>query len=429
MSDNSAINQWRACYLGELKNWQEMLSPVQQKQGEIIRQNWDLSRYVARISPLDSRTMIFCPPHSLLNMAPNQQHRGDYGTGIFEGSSAEPTVDAAGKISQVNVVLLRPRMARFVRSMQSRGFDLPLPIEQFAQATLDVVAVHGTGIVTDPAGEPTRAYIRPAAGPGLGKWGIALKLPYQVEASSIVFRWGHYLSDVDRIYYEKGAKVVITGVARNFSIQGKHASNYGSAAIDGSLARAMQYDELIYLAPYGLRDGAIDYGVHAFEEWLRYGVMADGPGEELFGIDADGETMVYPPMRVNRLGGTVLQYMIDHMAPTLGLKTLERDITLEDIRSGKIVGLGYAGNASRIAPIGQIDIVRQDGPASGEVVETLTDFGIHPAVARLRDQWEDELRGRVQPSHPDLLTPVDLEWGAEFREQLDAYWKNLGFEV
>jgi hypothetical protein len=311
--------------------------------------------------------------------------------------------------------------------MQARGFDLPVPIEQFAQAALDVVAVHGKPIVTDDAGQPTRAYIRPAAGPGVGRWGIAFKAGYQVEASNVVFRWGHYLADVERIYYGSGARAVITGVQRSFEIRGKHASNYGSAAIDGSIARTMHYDELLYLAPYGLRDGQPDYGVHDFDALMRDGVIADGPGEEVFGILSDGATLVYPPMRVNRLGGTVLDYIVRHMAPALGMQVREQDITLADLREGRVCGLSYAGNAARVAPIGQIDVVRPQADGGGEKIETVVDFGIHPAVARIRDQWEDELRGRKVPSHPSLLTPVDLVWGGAYRAELDAYWQKLGF--
>jgi len=427
MAEQLQIDQWREQYRSALSGWQETLSPVQRAYGDLIGQSWDQARYVSRLHPLYPDQMVICPPHSLLNMAPNQQHRGDYGTGIFEGSSAEPTVDASGTITGINVVLHAPRMARFKRSMQARGFDLPVPIEQFAQATLDIVAVHGKAIVTDADGKATRAYIRPAAGPGVGRWGLAFKAGYRIEASNVVFRWGHYLPDVDRIYYGSGARTVITGVQRTFEIHGKHASNYGSAAIDGNIARTMRYDELLYLAPYGIRDGQPDYGIHGFDGLMKDGVIADGPGEEVFGILADGATLVYPPMRVNRLGGTVLDYIVQHMAPALGLSTREQDITLQDMRDGKIAGLAYAGNAARIAPIGQIDIVRPTGDGAGEKTETVAEFGIHPAVGRLRDQWEGELRGRIAPSHDSLLTPVDIAWGDEFRTEADAFWQKLGF--
>ncbi len=427
MSDPTQLQDWRAQYLNGLNSWSETTSQVQQTFRQIITTGWDRARYVARLNPLDPAQMVVCPPTSLLNMAPNQQHRGDYATGIFEGSSAEPTVDGNGKITGVNVVLQEPRLKRFRRSMQARNFDLPVPLEQFGQAILDITALHGLDVVTADDGSATRAYIRPAAGPGVGKWGVAHSAGHRVEASTIIFRWGHYLPDVDRVYSGSGARCAITGVQRMFAVRGKHASNYGNAAFDGNVAHQLHYDELVYLAPYGIRDGEVVYGLSDFDDLIRDGVLADGPGEEIFGILSDGETLVYPPMRVNRLGGTVLQYLIDHLAPALGLKTLEADITLADLRAGKVVGLAYAGNAARVAPIGQLDIVKPGVDGTGEVVETVVQFGIHPAIAAIRDQWENELRGRKPASHASLLTPVDLEWGREFRSMLDSFWQKFGF--
>lgn len=403
------------------------MNPIKKHWGEKVTESWQQTRYVVRNSSTAPDKLLICPPHSDLNMAPNQQHRGDYGTGLFEGSSAEPTVDAQGNIKEINVVLLEPRLKRFQRSLQTRGLKLDAPVEHFAQALLDIVAIHGAPIVTTDDGKPTRAYLRPAAGPGVGTWGISLKPGYFIEASHTVFRWGPYFPDTERVYQKEGVKAVITGVRRDFEITGKHASNYGAAALDGSLARTMNYDELIYLAPYGMRGQERDYSIRDFDQQKQHGVIADGPGEEIFGITPDGSTMVYPPMRVNRLGGTVLQYLIDHMAPALGIQTREQDITVEDLRSGKIVGLGFAGNAARVTPIGQIDLVRPESSQSGTVEETVFHGGIHPTVARLSQQWENEMRGLEKPSHESLLTPVDLEWGEEYRAELDAFWSNLGF--
>jgi hypothetical protein len=59
-------------------------------------------------------------------------------------------------------------------------------------------------------------------------------------------------------------------------------------------------------------------------------------------------------------------------------------------------------------------------------METLADFGIHPTIARLRDQWEGELRGRLKPSHASLLTPINLSWGRECRSQLETFWRKQG---
>jgi branched-subunit amino acid aminotransferase/4-amino-4-deoxychorismate lyase len=423
------INAWREEYLTSLKDWKETINPLQLHYASEIKKHWHRTKYVARNLPFEPEKMVICPPHSALNVAPNQQHRGDYATGLFEGSSAEPAIDPNGKIVAVNVVLHAPRMARFARSLHARGYKLPMPIEKFAQSVLDIAAIHGADIVTSDDGLPTRAYIRPSAGPGVGPWGLAFKPDYFIETSNLIFRWGAYFADRQRIFCESGAKAVITGTRRMFPITGKHASNYGSACVDGNIARNMKYDELIFLAPYCIKNGAVDYGIVDFDEVMKYGVIADGPGEEIFGVLKDGTTLVYPPMRVNRLGGTVLNYLMLHLAKTLGLEAREQDITLQQIRDGEIVGLGFAGNAVKVTPIGQVDIVKPVDSGHAEKTETLVQFGIHPLVKKICEQYDAELSGRVKPSHPSLLTPVDLEWGQEFRSYLDDYWTNLGFEV
>lgn len=426
MSENKNIEAWRQEYRESLKGWHEDVNQVQLHYADVVNKSWQKTKYVARNLPFAPEKVVMCPPHSVLNLAPNQQHRSDYATGAWEGSSAEATLDKNGNISEVNVILHRPRLARFARSLKSRGYNIAMPLEKFGQVILDTVAVHSPEVLLADDGTPARAYIRPSAGSGVGPWGVSLAPGYFIESSVLVFRWGSYFPDVARIEKE-GARAVITGGQRMFPIVGKHASNYGAASTDGSLARNLKYDELLYLAPYCIKDGSLDFSMRNFNEIIEYGVLADGPGEELLALLKDGETLIYPPMRVNRLGGTVLDYVVKHLAPALGFKVREQDITLEQIRSGEIIGLAYVGNAVKVTPIGKIDIVRPslDG-LGGEKVETLFEAEIHPAIIKIRDQFAAELSGKKPPSHDSLLTPVDLAWGQEFREYLDGFWSKLG---
>ena len=427
MTINKHINSWRAGYYESLKGWHEEINKVQMHFADVIKKSWQKTKYVARNVPFAPDKMVICPPYSALNLAPNQQHRSDYATGSWEGSSAETMLDKDENFIGINVILHRQRLARLIRSLRARGYGCHIPIEQFSQMILDIVAIHGFDMVTADDGSPARAYIRPSLGTGVGPWGISFKSEHFIESSALAFRWGNYFSDTARIDKD-GIRAVITGVQRMFPIMGKHASNYGAAAMDGSIARSLQYDELIYLAPYGIRDGNIDFGIRDFNELIRYGVFADGPGEEVLAILKDGETLVYPPMRVNRLGGTVLNYIVQHLAPAIGIRVREQDITLEQIRKGEIVGLAFAGNAVKVTPVGRVDIIRSSlDMQSGEKIETLVEFGIHPTVAKIRDQFLAELCGKKQPSHESLLTPVDLVWGKECRAYLDDFWKKLGF--
>ncbi len=421
------INKLRQEYSDSLNGWSEHLSKVQECFANVITKSWQKNRYIVRNLPFAPDQAVICPPHSLLNLAPNQQHRSDYATGVWEGSSAEPILDDNSEITGVNVILHRERLARFIRSLRARGYNLAMPIEKFGQMILDAVAVHGIDILCADDGSPLRAYIRPSAGSGVGPWGVSLAPGYFIESSVLVFRWGSYFPDVLRINQE-GARAVIGGMKRMFPILGKHASNYGAASTDGSLARKLQYDELIYLAPYCLKDNELDFDVYNFEKLVKYGVLSDGPGEELLALLADGKTLIYPPLRVNRLGGTVLNYLVHYLAPKLGFEVKEQDITLADIRSGKIIGLTFVGNAVKVTPVGKIDIVKPTASGdNGEVIETIFSREIHPAIRQIRDQFAAELNGRRAPSHESLLTPVDLEWGNRFRDYLNNFWSQLGF--
>lgn len=413
-------------YIDSLNGWSEEINPVQKHFASVVEKSWKNTKYIARNLPFAPEKVVMCPPHSILNFAPNQQHRADYATGAWEGSSAEPVLDKNNNVIGINAILHRPRLARFVRSLRARGYNIAMPVEKFSQLILDTVAVHGVEVLLAEDGSPMRAYIRPSAGSGVGPWGVSLAPGYFIESSVLVFRWGSYFPDVDRVANE-GARAVITGVQRMFPIIGKHASNYGAASTDGSLARKMQYDELVYLAPYCLRDGNLDFNIKDFSEMMRYGVLADGPGEELIAILKDGETLIYPPLRVNRLGGTVLDYIVRHLAPNLGFTVREQDITMNQIRNGDIVGMAFVGNAVKVTPIGMIDVVRPTPDShEGEKIETVAKFGIHPAIAKISEQFLAELNGKKTSSHESLLTPVDLEWGQEFRGYLDDFWERNG---
>ncbi|MBU0744845.1 MAG: aminotransferase class IV [Gammaproteobacteria bacterium] len=426
MSTDNNIANWRQEYRDSLTGWHEDVNKVQTHYADLVGKSWQKTKYVARNLPFAPEKVVMCPPHSILNLAPNQQHRADYATGAWEGSSAEAVLDKNNNITGVNVILHRPRLARFARSLKSRGYNIAMPLDKFGQLILDTVAIHGTDALLTDDGVPTRAYIRPSAGSGVGPWGVSLTPGYFIESSVLVFRWGSYFPDVARVDKE-GARAVITGGQRMFPIVGKHASNYGAASTDGSLARNLKYDELIYLAPYGIKNGELDFSLRGFDEIMRHGVLSDGPGEELLALLKDGETLIYPPMRVNRLGGTVLDYVVRHLAPALGFKVREQDITLEQIRNGEIIGLAYVGNAVKVTPIGKIDIIRPTADSlSGEKVETLFEAPIHPAIIKIRDQFAAEICGKKPPSHESLLTPVDLEWGKEFRSYLDSYWGKMG---
>src|ERR1041385_7233940 len=129
--------------------------------------------------------------------------------------------------------------------------------------------------------------------------------------------------------------------------------------------------------------------------------LADGPGEEILAVTKDG-TLLIPPMDVNRLGGTTAAYVRDHLAPALGVATEERAFNLAQVRDGEIIGLFFAGNASRLAAIGEVRLHDAAGNPLDKIV-----VGVPDEVRALIDQYEAEVRGMIPPSDNSLLVPVD----------------------
>ena len=331
-------------------------------------------------------------------------HAVDYGSGIFEGGSAIMNE----RTGEPSIILQGPRLRRlYERSLPARGYQAPVSSEQMAAATIDLIAANGLDLFRHPDGvtpDFVRAYVRPSIQPASSSgYGISLRENYLIDVGIIAWSWPNYLPPE---LTKNGGSAAITGQQRLFPITGKHASNYGSAVRDSALARSLGANELVYLSPY-----LIDKDNHLYwcdpndqEAKLADGVIADGPGEECLALTADQKTIIYPPMRVNRLGGTVLQYVIDHLAANLGLATREADITLHDLRAGKYAGLALVGNAVKVTPMRQLNLYR--GNILHEQIELFSPSHVPEMLENLRVRWENETRGLIDPSHSSLLTPV-----------------------
>lgn len=348
-----------------------------------------------------------------------------YGQTIFEGMSVEPETDSLGNITGANLVLFEDRIKRFERSSLSQGLKIPFSVSSFSQAIKDLIAISGEDILRDKEGSPSRAYLRPALTRGKGRWGVTGSPDQENTASVFVWNWAHYLKDPERIY--KGDGLVVAAFLdeqRLSKIHGKEAGNYSHAGVVGKRARNLGADEALYFGPYLIRPvlKAIRYinfqeGERAQEKIRKYGVIADGPGEDVAAVTRSGR-IIYPPLNVNRLSGTTLNYLVKYLAPGMGVETRENPFSLEDIRRGEIVSLMFTGNAARIAPIGQIRVY----DSGNKVLETLN-LKISPIVRRIVGQYENEVRGVVAPSHNSLLTPINLEEGREARKILDEIYK------
>ncbi|MBI5123373.1 hypothetical protein HZA75_05960 [Candidatus Roizmanbacteria bacterium] len=397
--------------------------PISLSRKDIYQKKFPGANYSLVFSQTERR-LVMVPPWHPLNTTSMTNHAGDYGTGLFEGGSMEP-VSNGQEIIGANIILHEPRMNRLKKSLKGRLFDLPEGLDAFSQGIIDLATILGESVLRDENGSPSRAYIRPEARPGLGGLGISLKEGHQIDSAAIIFNWPVYFSDPEKVYHGSGLAVAAFPEQRLFRILGKHASNYGDAGRVGAMARSLNVDEALYFGPYLInsKTGEKTYinaqtSPEAVAQLLKDGVLADGPGEEVFAITKDRK-ILFPPMDVNRLGGTTLSYIVDYMAPKLRLLTEEKPFSLEDVRQGEIESLMFAGNASRIAPIGNIKVYHE----GSDQIEELK-LAISKGTQILLEEYEAEVRGQTPPSNQSLLTPVDLESGADARPILDEAYAN-----
>jgi len=384
-----------------IKNEDRHVKEVIDILAERAAENFPGAKYVSVYSHTKKR-MVTIPIHEAITS--QFSHGTDYGSGVFEGGSAM----VHERTGIPHIILLDARNHRlFHRSLPSRGYHCPVSEQEFSDAIRNLIALHGLDLFRHPDGKTkgfVRAYIRPSVQPaGLGGYGINMRDTYPIDAGIITWAWPDYL---DPTLATRGGIAAVTGHQRLFAITGKHASNYGAAVKDGNMARSLGADELIYLTPYLIDKDGHEYWTdpNDSDAKLRDGVISDGPGEECVAISKDQKTLIYTPMRANRLGGTVLQYVIDHMAKKIGLATREANITLHDLRVGKYAGLAMVGNAVKITPMRQVNLYRKNKVA--ESIELFQEGHIPEMLHRLLTRWDEETRGVIDPSHNSLITPV-----------------------
>lgn len=416
-------------YLPEARLLQEFNKPssIDEARRDVFRRTYPNCDYAA-VS--HDGKMIMVPAWHPLNTMPMITHTTDYGSGVFEGGSAEPVIEN-GKVVGANVILLQPKMQRmFGRSLPERNLRLDHTPQSFAQTTLDLVAAHGSSLYLGNHG-PKRAYIRPVGRPSFkAGLGVRAKLNAPTDAAIEVFYWPFYLArDPDDAYNGKGAVAVALPEQRLQPITGKHASNYGPAGTLTDRAKSQNADEAVIFAPFTSRSGNKGETINLHQDYVVEGrdvfdilydlSFADGPGEEIAAV-VDGELWVLP-MRVNRLGGTTLQHVQRYIAPHVGLTVVQRTFSLNELadaqREGKTVTPMYIGNAIRICPIGQIDV--RDYKLN--LRETLG-FDVSSEVRQIQALYEGQVAGKFDSGNPQLLTSVNLIEGNEARARLDEVY-------
>lgn len=369
---------------------------------------------------------VMIPPWHPLNSIPRQIPGIDYGQAVFEGESAEPLVKG-GRIIGANLVLFDVRVQRLKSSILSQGFQLPFAVDEIRQAVIDLIAVSGEKILRTPEGHPSRAYVRPSVFRGFGPMGVSISEGQEIDFSTIAWNWPYYLKDPERVYRGSGLRVTLfTNEQRTQRIYAKEAMNYGHTGTVAKRARILGFDESLLFGPYIIDpktgDMKEEFSLHlrkGIENSVYYRlVISDGPGEEVAAMTPEGE-LWFPPMNVNRLGGTTLKYITDYIAPKLGIRARERAFCLENILSGEIQNLIVMGNAARLGPVGEVSLLNE----KNGVLESFH-MTINNSTRQLVESFEGEVSGRLEPSDPQLLTPVDLAEGRKARLILDDTYAN-----
>lgn len=405
--------------------------PLSLKRREIYRQKFPGCVYA--LVHYEGR-MVLVPAWHPLNTTSIITHGGDYGSGVFEGLSAEPILDESGKIVGTNVILVKPRLKRmYDRSLPAREFDLPVSHDQFGQAVLDIVAIHGRKIFMGPQGSATRVYIRPSA--RLNKEaGLGVGTPPNAPADAVIeaFNWPSYVRDPETVYNGSGAIARLSYHQRLLPTTGKHSSGYGRMGPVTRAAKINNAHEALILAA-GISDatGALGDSVNIYHDYILKGrdamkiipfiANSDGPGEEVGVVNSRLGEFWYPPMEVNRLGGTTLDHVVRHLLPQIGMIGVERTFSLDQMcRKGDEITPVYIGNAIKFAPIGAIEVVDETGR-----LRDRREFNITPEARALQVLYESEVRERSISTNPQLLTPLPLDEGGEVRAYLDrVVWKH-----
>ena len=376
--------------------------------------------------------ILIIPTWHPLNTVTPVHHGADYGSGVFEGGSAEPVIQD-GKLVGANIILLNPKMRRmFDRSLPTRNLKIAVSLKYYIQALIDFITVQGKPLYNGKQGY-RRAYIRPVARPAVNL-GLKVDIPYtsHIDIAIESLYWPSYLTrDPEDAYHGKGAIAEALAQQRLQPITGKHSSNYGPVGPLTAVAKEKGGDEAILFAPFTSKDGRKDTIVNLHQDYILEDrnvmdvlpdlSLADGPGEEIAVVNEEAKELWILPMRVNRLGGTTLEHIQNHIAPQLGLTVVERTFSINELRAEKDKGNHvcpvFVGNAIRVCPIGQINIRDEKSNLKGSL-----EFEIPDTVRRMQEMYEAQVSGQVESGNPELLTPINLTEGNAARRELDRLY-------
>lgn len=278
-----------------------------------------------------------------------------YGSGIFEGIRCYNTQRGSA------IFRLHEHIRRLYDGCKIYRMEVPITIEEFKQACIDVVAANGF----------EDCYLRPLVYRGLHSLGVdPSKCPVDIVIGA--WKWGKYLGDEA---LQNGVDVRVSSWNRmapnTFPAMAKSTANYMNSILIRTEAAVDGYKEGI----------ALD--VH--------GYVSEGSGENVF-LVRDGKLLT-PPLGNSILPGITRDTIIT-LARDLGYPVTETLIPREALYIADEVF--FTGTAAEVTPIKSIDRIMIGQGRRGPITE------------RIQKEYFAYIEGRI-PDRFNWLTPVYAE--------------------
>lgn len=240
-------------------------------------------------------------------------HVMHYGSGVFEGIRCYQTDKGTA------VFRLQEHMQRLHYSASVLELEIPHGVETLCEATLEVLR----------ANKLEAGYIRPLACFGEGKMGLN---PHGADIETFIaaWPWGKYLSDEP---ITVGISPWIRIHPKSLQADAKINGHYVNSIMSSQWAHRQGYQEALLL----------DYTGH----------LAEGPGENLF-LVKDGQLLT--PKLGTILNGITRATIMELADKELGLKTVEQDLTPEDLKTAEEAF--FTGTAAEVTIIASVDGVQ-----------------------------------------------------------------------
>lgn len=290
-----------------------------------------------------------------------------YGWGVYEGIRAYPTPEGPA------VFRLQDHLKRLHDSAKVYLMDPGFTVDELAEASLELL--HRTGLES--------GYLRPIVYLGYGAMGVAPALE-TAKVAIAAWPWGSYLGEKAE---QDGCRLMVSSWQRNGIHSVPPLAKATGAYVNSALAKVAAiragYDDALMLTPTG----------H----------VSEASAANIFAV-RDGE-LVTPPVSDNILAGVTRDTIIT-LARDMGLTVREQSITRSELYVADEAFL--TGTAAEIVPVASVD----DRPTGAA--------GCGPVTARLRDAFNDVVRGRnsvyrhwlqhVAARQPTVTDPIaDLE--------------------